>query len=192
MSLLESITLLKGVVGNCEKEIQSLEGGKKASAARARKSLQNVKASSHALRKQIMQHTKALPVKKRGSAAASSAASAPAPPPPATPEPQAPEFVAPAPKKRAPRKKKAYMYHPRPTLCSKIKTWFMGRDGRWRAREMGAGGRTEAGGARAAAGGCSHLLGEREQHEQNKNNMNAKHTPQASSSSSSSDTWSTE
>ena len=106
--------------------------------------------------------------------------SASAPPPPATPEPQAPEPVAPSPKKRAPRKKKAYMYYPRPTLCVVIdllvkkKPWFMGRDGRWRAREMGAGGRemgaggrTEAGGERAAAGGCSHLWGEREQHEQN-------------------------
>ena len=169
MSLLESITLLKGVVGNCEKEIQSLEGGKKASAARARKSLQNVKASSHALRKQIMQHTKALPVKKRGSAAASSAASAPAPPPPATPEPQAPEPVAPAPKKRAPRKKKAASVHVLPQtdtlwcnrFISKIKTWFMGRDGRWRARD----GRWRARGgwrrARAAACGCSHLWRER-------------------------------
>ena len=140
MSLLESITLLKGVVSNCEKEIQSLEGGKKASAARARKSLQNVKASSHALRKQIMQHTKALPVKKRGSAAASSAASAPPPPPPATPEPQAPEPVAPAPKKRAPRKKKAYMYYPRPTLCGVIDLLVIKNPGSWGA--MGAGGRT--------------------------------------------------
>ena len=49
-----------------EKEIASLEGGRKASAARARKSLQIIKGLSHALRKQVVEYSKGLPVKKRG------------------------------------------------------------------------------------------------------------------------------
>ena len=48
-----------------EKEIASLEGGRKASAARARKSLQIIKGLSHALRKQIVEYSKGLPTKKR-------------------------------------------------------------------------------------------------------------------------------
>ena len=48
-----------------EREIASLEGGRKASAARARKSLQIIKGLSHALRKQIVEYSKGLPTKKR-------------------------------------------------------------------------------------------------------------------------------
>ena len=48
-----------------EKEIASLEGGRKASAARARKSLQIIKGLSHALRKHIVEYSKGLPTKKR-------------------------------------------------------------------------------------------------------------------------------
>ena len=48
-----------------EKEIVSLEGGRKASAARARKALQIIKGLSHALRKQVVEYSKGLPVKKR-------------------------------------------------------------------------------------------------------------------------------
>ena len=48
-----------------EKEIASLEGGRKASAARARKSLQIIKGLSHALRKNIVEYSKGLPTKKR-------------------------------------------------------------------------------------------------------------------------------
>ena len=53
-----------------EREIASLEGGRKASAARARKSLQIIKGLSHALRKQIVEYSKGLPTKKRAEVAA--------------------------------------------------------------------------------------------------------------------------
>ena len=49
-----------------EKEIASLENGRKASAARARKALQIIKGLSHTLRKQIVEFSKGLPIKKRG------------------------------------------------------------------------------------------------------------------------------
>ena len=48
-----------------EKEIASLENGRKASAARARKALQIIKGLSHALRKNIVEFSKGLPTKKR-------------------------------------------------------------------------------------------------------------------------------
>ena len=48
-----------------EKEIASLEVGRKASAARARKSLQIIKGLAHTLRKQIVEFSKGLPTKKR-------------------------------------------------------------------------------------------------------------------------------
>ena len=51
-----------------EREITSLEGGRKASAARARKALQIIKGLSHALRKQVVEDSKNLPTKKRGEA----------------------------------------------------------------------------------------------------------------------------
>lgn len=65
MSLSESITSLRTMLDNAETEIKSLETGRKASSARARKSLQNIKSSCHGLRKQITDHTKALPTKAR-------------------------------------------------------------------------------------------------------------------------------
>ena len=65
MSLSESITSLRTMLDTCENEIKSLESGRKASSARARKSLQNIKTASHSLRKQITAHTKSLPTKSR-------------------------------------------------------------------------------------------------------------------------------
>jgi tryptophanyl-tRNA synthetase len=65
MSLFESITILKSQLDAAEKEIQALQGGRKASSSRARKSLMSVKSGSHDLRKQIMAHTKGMDVKKR-------------------------------------------------------------------------------------------------------------------------------
>ena len=65
MSLSEQIMLMRQELDSAEKEIKSLEGGRKASAARARKSLQSLKNSSHGLRKSIVEHTKSLPVKSR-------------------------------------------------------------------------------------------------------------------------------
>ena len=46
------------MLDNAESETKSLEGGRKASSARARKSLQNIKTSCHNLRKAVTQHTK--------------------------------------------------------------------------------------------------------------------------------------
>ena len=65
MSLSDSITSLRTMLDTCENEIKSLESGRKASSARARKSLQNIKTASHSLRKQITTHTKNLPTKSR-------------------------------------------------------------------------------------------------------------------------------
>ena len=48
-----------------EKEIASLQGGRKASAARARKSLQIIKGLAHTLRKNIVEFSRSLPTKKR-------------------------------------------------------------------------------------------------------------------------------
>ena len=65
MSLSESITSLRTMLDTAENEIKSLELGRKASSARARKSLQNIKTASHVLRKEITAHTKSLPTKSR-------------------------------------------------------------------------------------------------------------------------------
>jgi hypothetical protein len=65
MSLSQSITSLRTLLDIADKEIKSLESGRKASAARARKSLQNIKISCHTLRKDITLFTKELPTKTR-------------------------------------------------------------------------------------------------------------------------------
>ena len=93
------------MVENCEREIKSLEGGRKASSARARKSLQNIKSTSHSLRKNIMTHTKALPVKRRTAAAEAAAATATAAAPVPVPAPAPAPEPTPAPKKRGRKKK---------------------------------------------------------------------------------------
>jgi hypothetical protein len=92
MSLFESITILKSQLDAAEKEINALQGGRKASSSRARKSLMSVKSGSHDLRKQIMLHTKSMEVKKRI--------------PKGKQEPAAEAEVVEKPKPRAPRKKK--------------------------------------------------------------------------------------
>ena len=56
-----------------EREIASLQGGRKASAARARKSLQIIKGLSHTLRKNIVEYSKGLPTKKRAGEVAAEA-----------------------------------------------------------------------------------------------------------------------
>ena len=65
MTLSESITQIRVALDNAEAEIKSLEGGRKASSARARKSLQSIIGDAHALRKAITATTKAMPVKSR-------------------------------------------------------------------------------------------------------------------------------
>jgi hypothetical protein len=65
MSLSENITSLRTMLDSAEHEIKSLESGRKASASRARLSLQKIKANCHSLRKEITTHTKSLPTKTR-------------------------------------------------------------------------------------------------------------------------------
>ena len=81
-----------------EKEIASLEGGRKASAARARKALQISEGLSHTLRKQIVEYSRSLPVKKRETIEPpTEATEATEPTVPTVPKPKAP---------KAPRKRK--------------------------------------------------------------------------------------
>jgi uncharacterized membrane protein len=65
MSLSESINEIKTHIFVAESELNSLIAGKKASASRVRKSLQQIKQLSHALRKSIIQYLQTLPTKKR-------------------------------------------------------------------------------------------------------------------------------
>jgi hypothetical protein len=94
MSLSDSIVGLRTLLDSCEQEVKSLEGGKRASAPRCRLHLQNIKKSSHELRKSIMQHAKALPVRKRQ------------PKKEPEPEPEAEPEAEPVKKTRKPRVKK--------------------------------------------------------------------------------------
>ena len=64
MSLNEQINEIKTHIFVAESELNSLVAGKKASAGRTRKSLQQIKKLSHALRKAIVEFTKTLPTKK--------------------------------------------------------------------------------------------------------------------------------
>lgn len=85
MSLSESITALRTMLDSADKEVKSLEGGKKASSARARKALQNIKGGCHVLRKNITSHQKTMTTKPRtkklDSACETSQEEAPATPP---------------------------------------------------------------------------------------------------------------
>ena len=65
MSLTDKIHEIKLQIETAEKEIESLTSGRKASAARSRKSLQLIKSLSHSLRKEIVNFTKQLPTKRR-------------------------------------------------------------------------------------------------------------------------------
>ena len=65
MSLSDQFTTLKAAITVAENELAALNGGKKSSAPRFRKSLQNIKLQSQSLRKATTEHTKALPVKPR-------------------------------------------------------------------------------------------------------------------------------
>jgi len=55
MSLSEQVFKLKSLLDTVENEVKAFESGRKASAARGRKSLQDVKKSSHELRKSIIE-----------------------------------------------------------------------------------------------------------------------------------------
>ncbi len=63
-TLIDRMNTLKGHIDSAFTEIESLEGGKKAAAPRARKSLQEIKKLSHELRKGVIEHLNTLkPVK---------------------------------------------------------------------------------------------------------------------------------
>ena len=64
-SLSEQINEIKTHILVAESEVNSLITGRKASASRVRKSLQEVKKLSHLLRKAVIEHVKLLPVKTR-------------------------------------------------------------------------------------------------------------------------------
>lgn len=64
-NLLNLFNEMKIHTDQCEKELESLLGGKKASAPRARKLLGLIKVHSHSLRKLITEHLKSLPTKTR-------------------------------------------------------------------------------------------------------------------------------
>ena len=64
-TLSEQLIQMKTVLTDIENESKSLQGGKKASGARARKSLMKLKKQSHTMRKSITEHTKSLPTKTR-------------------------------------------------------------------------------------------------------------------------------
>ena len=56
---------LRTYFDNAENEIKSLKAGRRAAAPRARKSLQQIKQTSHKMRSDIMHTVKSMPVKSR-------------------------------------------------------------------------------------------------------------------------------
>ena len=64
-TLSEQLAVLKSNLDLCEKHVKSLEGGRKSSSAKSRSLLMKIKQDSHIMRKDIMTHCKALPVKSR-------------------------------------------------------------------------------------------------------------------------------
>ncbi len=89
MSLSESILLMRQNLDQAEEHIKMLESGRKSSSSKSRASLMKIKGQSHELRKQIMEHTKQLPTKKR-----------------VTKEPVEPEPVEPVEVEEKPKKKR--------------------------------------------------------------------------------------
>ncbi len=74
---------LKAHMDTAEKELASLQGGKKASAARARKALGQMKSLCHSMRKGVIEHVKTMPTKKKATALVPEPAPEPEPVPPA-------------------------------------------------------------------------------------------------------------
>ena len=64
-SLQEQIITMKALLETAETEVNSLQNGRKASSARARKSLQSIKTNAHTLRKSITEAVKSMPTKSR-------------------------------------------------------------------------------------------------------------------------------
>ena len=83
-SFSEKISSLRNMVDNVETELKLLEGGRKTSSVRARKSLQDIKTACHDMRKDVTVFTQKLPTKPRSSKIAA---------PVVEPEPVAPESL---------------------------------------------------------------------------------------------------
>jgi hypothetical protein len=94
---------MKTMLEQAEAEVKNLEGGRKASSAKARKSLQSIKTASHSLRKAISEHSNALPVKPRVKKVVTLVEPTPEPEAESIPEPE-PEPVKAKPKPRASKK----------------------------------------------------------------------------------------
>ena len=65
MDLERELQTLRTHFDNAEAEIKSLKAGRRAAAPRARKSLQQIKNTSHRMRSDIMNTVKSMPVKSR-------------------------------------------------------------------------------------------------------------------------------
>ena len=65
MDLERELQTLRTYFDNAEAEIKSLKSGRRAAAPRARKSLQQIKQTSHKMRGDIMNTVKSMPVKSR-------------------------------------------------------------------------------------------------------------------------------
>ena len=64
-SIADQLALIKNTINEAEKELVLLQSGRKVSASRARKQLQNIKTQSQGLRKTVVLYSKDLPTKKR-------------------------------------------------------------------------------------------------------------------------------
>ena len=64
-TLTQQFAELKSLVNQASSELQSLQGGRKASAPRIRASLQKIKTVAQAMRGEVMNFTKELPTKSR-------------------------------------------------------------------------------------------------------------------------------
>ena len=82
-NLNEQMNALKAHMDTAEKELASLQGGKKASAARARKALGQIKTLCHLMRKEVVAHVKTMPVKSKKATALVPEPVPPEPEPPA-------------------------------------------------------------------------------------------------------------
>ena len=80
-NLTEQMNTLRTYMDTAEKELASLQAGKKASSARTRKALGQIKTLCHLMRKEVVSHVKSMPVKSK---------KATAPEEPAPPEPVPP------------------------------------------------------------------------------------------------------
>ena len=88
-NLTENLANLKIHMATTEKELASLVAGRKASSARARKSLGQIKTLCHLMRKGVIEHVRTMPVKSKSKKATKQEEPEPAPEP--APEPPAKE-----------------------------------------------------------------------------------------------------